>query len=71
MRPLYAAVTHIEPLDADNQRALGLDAYAIPTARDALSVLPTQACWQYRECWPWRKTLLPPQGTGDVPAHLC
>ena len=36
VRPLYAAVTHIEPLDADNQRALGLDAYAIPTARDAL-----------------------------------
>ncbi len=35
-RSSYAAVTHIEPMDADNQRAVGLDAYAVPAAREAL-----------------------------------
>ncbi|RLJ40086.1 EAL domain-containing protein [Acidovorax sp. 106] len=35
-RPTYAAVTHIEPLDAENQRVLGLDAYMVPAAREAL-----------------------------------
>ena len=35
-RPTYAAITHIEPLDAENERALGLDAYMLPAAREAL-----------------------------------
>lgn len=35
-RPAYAPVTHIEPLDADNQKALGLDVLTFIPAREAL-----------------------------------
>ena len=68
---LYAAVTHIEPLDADNQRALGLDAYAIPTARDALERAADTGVLAVSGMWPWSKTLCRPKGLVMYPAHSC
>ncbi len=35
-RPVYAPITHIEPLRGDNLRALGFDVQTIPEAREAL-----------------------------------
>lgn len=35
-RPVYAPITHIEPLRGDNPRALGFDVLTLPAAREAL-----------------------------------